>query len=210
MKMPDNTVIKSILNDAKVLCIYLHGSRVYGCNNSDSDYDFIVVTEDKYKSDAVSGEGFDLSIFSRKEWEKEAEENSVDFMECMFLPDDIKLLEEYVPEYKINPKILRSSFSSKSSNSFVKCKKKLTVEKDFAPYTGKKSLFHSFRILHYGIQILKDKKITDYQAANDIYHEIMSIDSNEWQVFKDRYQQRYNNLKSQFRLAEKEWRDDND
>ncbi|KAG2379112.1 hypothetical protein C9374_007750 [Naegleria lovaniensis] len=47
----------------------------------------------------------------------------------------------------------RRPFSRKSANSYVKCKKKICVEKDLK--VGLKSLFHSLRIVMFAIQILK-------------------------------------------------------
>lgn len=191
--------------NSNILNVYLNGSRVYGTNKKDSDYDFIVVVkENTYGSDHVRDENCDYSIVTKEEWDKQAKENSVDFCECYFLPKKFKIIENYVPEFEFKKENIRSSFSSVASNSWVKCKKKLTVEKDFAPYIGKKSLWHSLRILQFGIQILRDGKITDYSSANSLYNEIVGCDSNDWEYYKEKYQKTYNALKSEFRAYDKE------
>ena len=61
---------------------------------------------------------------------------------------------------------IRNSFSHVASNSFVKCKKKIEVEASYDPHTGRKSLWHSLRIVDFGIQILKHDKIIDYSSVN--------------------------------------------
>ena len=85
----------------------------------------------------------------------------------------------------------------------MKAKKKLIVEKDYDPYIGKKSLFHSLRIILFGIQIAQYGKIINYEEAN-IYYDIVKSEIIEWEYFKKKYQPIYNNLKTEFRkLAEK-------
>ncbi|MNR15785.1 hypothetical protein D3C85_1323410 [compost metagenome] len=74
------------------------------------------------------------------------------------------------------------------------------MEKDYNPYIAKKSLFHSFRILKYGIQIAKYGRIFDYTEANYLWEEINSFETNDWEFFKTKYQPVYNELKSQFKL----------
>ncbi len=81
----------------------------------------------------------------------------------------------------------------------MKCKKKLTVEKDYNPYIGKKSLWHSFRILMFGIQMLETGKIYDYSCANFLYDEIVNNPENDWNYYKEKYQKLYNSYKSKFR-----------
>lgn len=186
-----------------VLALYLHGSRVYGCNTDNSDWDVIaVVNDDVNVKEQITVQNIDITIFKKSQWEKMAEENDCDFLECYFLDKKFKYVEDYVPQFKLDISKIRSNFSQKASNSFVKCKKKLTVEKDYAPYIGKKSLFHSFRLLQFGIQILEKGKIVDYTSANDMYNDIVNSETNDWNYFKAKYQQPYNHLKSQFRLAE--------
>lgn len=196
---------KKIIENEKVIAAYFHGSRVYGCNTPDSDYDLIlVINVESIDTDYINCENYDMSLYTKGQWDIMAQENDCDFMECIFLRNDFKLKEEYVPAYTIDVNKIRSNFSKKASNSFVKCKKKLTISKDYAPYIGKKSLFHSFRLLQFGIQILKEGRIIDYGSANSLYQEIVENDSNDWNYFKETYQQKYNQYKSEFRLAEKE------
>jgi hypothetical protein len=92
---------------------------------------------------------------------------------------------------------LRHSLSAKSSNSFVKAKKKLTIKKDFDLNLGRKSLWHSFRIIDFGIQIIKYNKIIDYKSMNDLFNDIMQYYS--WIDLFEEYKIKYNNLLTEFR-----------
>ncbi|KAL9646506.1 hypothetical protein ABK040_006565 [Willaertia magna] len=65
----------------------------------------------------------------------------------------------------------RKPISAKSNNSFVKAKKKIIVEKELK--IGLKSLFHSLRILHFGIQIAKHGKIINFEEATELYKDIV-------------------------------------
>lgn len=68
---------------------------------------------------------------------------------------------------------LRHTISSTSSNSYVKAKKKLTVEKDYDKLSSMKSLYHSFRLLNYGCQL------AEYGYVKDFYDEEMKTISDK-------------------------------
>lgn len=102
---------------------------------------------------------FDFHYYSKKEWKDLADRNNIAFIECIFLDNKFKIKETYIPDYKISIEKIRREFSREASNSFVKCKKKLTVEKDYNPYIAKKSLFHSLRILMFGMFLLDNEYI---------------------------------------------------
>lgn len=188
-----------------ILNIYLHGSRVYGTASEKSDYDYICVVEDDFFTKEILVEGnHDYHFVKEGDWIKKCKDNHLDFCECYFLPADCKIKETFRPELVIEKPKIRANFSHIASNSFVKCKKKLTVEKDYDPYIGKKSLWHSFRILMFGIQILESGKINDYSCANFLYDEIVNNPENNWSYYKENYGQLYNNYKSKFRSFDRE------
>lgn len=69
---------------------------------------------------------------------------------------------------------LRANYSKKSGNSYVKCKKKITVEKTVQDqYIGYKSLFHSLRLSTFGVQIASHGYVADFKAANGFYNELV-------------------------------------
>ena len=74
----------------------------------------------------------------------------------------------------------------------------MTIEKDFDLYRGQKSLFHSLRIMMFGIQIARDGRITDYHEANHLWDEIYKMGNCGWPVYVEKYKELSNKLHSDF------------
>ena len=189
-----------------MLCIFQYGSQVYGTINELSDLDYVVVVNDDYvvNTNPITVENCDFNFYNETEWLVLILINDIVTLECLSLDNPIKDLLNY--RIKIDKIQLRKSISSVASNSFVKCKKKLTIEKDYNPYIGKKSLWHSLRILSFGIQCCKHSKIVDFSVANELYQDIVVNQQNDWEYYKKHYKPMYNNLKTIFKTySEKEW-----
>ena len=181
--------IKGKINDTSF--IFPFGSRVYGTNNQSSDYDFYVLSDTANNGTEVRNGELNYHLISKDHFKSMLDQYKVIALECYFYSNPPF-------DFKLNKSLLRKEFSSVSSNSWVKAKKKLEVEKE--PYIGLKSLWHSFRIIDFGIQIAKEGKIIDYSSSNDLYHEIISNIGYDWNFFKEKYQQRYNNTCSEFKI----------
>ena len=98
---------------------------------------------------------------------------------------------------KIDLPKLRESISKKSSNSWVKAKKKLQpLSPDYAPKIGKKSAWHALRILAFGCQLAEHGKI-NVECMNHIYDSIMQC--GEWADIDMQFRQTYNHLSTEFR-----------
>lgn len=93
---------------------------------------------------------------------------------------------------------IRQSFSGTASNSWAKAHKKMTVEKDLDMYRGAKSLFHSLRILMFGIQVCEKGCIYNFHEARTLWYEIYGeyMDGENWDYFKEKYKPKYNELRS--------------
>lgn len=175
-----------------IIKVYPYGSLVYGCTTENSDDDFIVVVdskEDLYYS--VNSDEGDFTVYSESKFIRRVREHHISAMECIFQDDK----DPYQKFFHVVPELLRREISAVSSNSFVKCKKKLAIGED---YIGKKSMFHSLRILMFGIQIAKFGKIVDYKEANYLLPIIMSMAT--WEDIKEYCQPIFNSLKSEFKI----------
>lgn len=181
--------------DEKILKTYDYGSRVYGCHTEESDYDKIIIVESDNDNlyYSVDMANLNITVYSEGMFIKKIQEHRIDALECIFQKKD----DPYLKYFELDKAQLRRAVSAVSSNSFVKCKKKL-AQGDY--YIGKKSLFHSLRILGFGIQIALTGKIVGYSYYNKYLDEIMSIDSNDWEVFKEKYKPLYNRAKSNFKM----------
>lgn len=84
-------------------------------------------------------------------------------------------------------------FSRTASNSFVKCKKKLAQGDT---YIGLKSMFHSIRILDFGIQLATTNSIK-FDSCNEIYYNLMEL--HNWQDVKQYAKPIYNQKHTEFK-----------
>ena len=190
----------------KALNIYEYGSVVYGTYiDGKSDKDYIVIVPDDYaiNTDQVEYENCHYNIFHAATWQKKLNNNEVDAIEVYFMPKKHVIKETVVFTTQIISSKIREQFSRTASNSWVKCKKKLIVEDSFNPRVGKKSLWHSLRIIDFGTQILLTGSIYNYSSMNHLYKEIVECVNNDWKYYQDKYQPIYNKMKTEFRLAEK-------
>ena len=197
--------INTPFNIFTVSNIYQYGSRVYGCNSSCSDYDVIMVSEYYEGKAELDEDEISCTLYGITQFKEQLKKHEISALECLYLPED-KVLKSWINfDHKISLPALRKSISAKASNSFVKAKKKLTVKKDYDKYIGLKSLFHSLRIIMFGIQIATHGKIIDYTAANDYWSSILSEPQSDWEYLKAKYKPIHNQLMTEFRkLAPKE------
>lgn len=203
MKNVNETFLSTLFENA--INIYHYGSYVYGTYiDGISDIDYIVIVPDSMQN--LDDQQFECNnkqctVYTEATWQRMLDRCDVDAIECYFLPEKFIVKETEIFIADITREKIRSSFSHVASNSFVKCKKKLEVEKDFAPTVGKKSLWHSLRIIDFGIQILVHGSIIDYSSMNHMYNEIVKSERNDWPFFKERYKPIYNKLKTKFRAS---------
>ena len=190
----------------EALNIYEYGSIVYGTYiEGKSDRDYIVIVPDDYQIDVdqIEHDNCHYNIFHATTWQKKLDNNEVDAIEIYFLPKRHVIKETIRFNTDIVPSKIREQFSKTASNSWVKCKKKLIVEDSFNPRVGKKSLWHSLRIIEFGTQILLTGKINNYECVNHLYDSIVNNPHNDWEYYQHYYQPIYNAKKTLFRLAEK-------
>ena len=173
---------------------FIFGSYVYGTWGKDSDID-VVVIEDSLHGQSVSGK-YDLQFVSEEAFRNQLRKCDIKALEGFFT--DLKNLKIKVSSSEIDWSNLRASISEKSSHSWVKAKKKL-IDQEF--YIGKKSLFHSLRIVKFGIQLAKTKKIENFSEANDYLHPILSGPT-DWESLLGQYKREYNSLHSEFKALQ--------
>ena len=197
----NNKKYYSILEDINqyynILGIYEWGSQLYHTNNIDSDIDLLCIL-DQYHCDyeLIRKDNFDIHIVTEEHLKFLLQNHSIMVLECL-LQD--KPVLKYNIDIVINREKLRRSVSAIASNSWVKAKKKVNQGEI---QIGLKSLFHSIRIVDYGIQIAKTGKINNYESCNNIYYNIISMYDcgNSIQSIQEYYKEYQNNKASEFRL----------
>ncbi|MCK9417487.1 nucleotidyltransferase domain-containing protein [Candidatus Dojkabacteria bacterium] len=188
------------ISESKILNIYMYGSRVYGTTSEISDYDFIVIISSSSKGNyfqIIDGD-INITIYDLPNFIMRLNNHDIDALECLFLSDEHKIQENIAIKSNIDLAKLRHSFSKMSSNSWVKAKKKFIVKKDYNPYIGKKSLFHSMRILMFGCQIAKHGKITNYSEANYVWERLLLM-NDDYMTISKYFKPGYNALGTLFR-----------
>lgn len=185
------------LKDQQVKAIYAFGSRVYGNFTESSDHDFIVITDD------CPGEQYEcgllnISCLSTNEFRRLVEVHEISALECLFLDQPFKLKETIRFDFVLRREVLRRAISAKSANSWVKAKKKMTVPKDYNLKAAKNSLFHSLRIIDFGIQLCEYKRILNYGSSNHYYEQLQSIDT--WEEMHYTFKGVHNQLMTKFRI----------
>ena len=153
------------------------GSHLFETNDEQSDIDVGCIVDDNYDLSNythTTETGFENRLYCES-YEKDGVGVDVQYVRESDFIDMIKehrifaleaLFQEpcagYLKHFELDKWKLRQEFSGISSNSWVKAKKKMTVEKDLDMRCGAKSLFHSIRISMFAVQIAKHGKITQY------------------------------------------------
>lgn len=202
----DHIISKKLFNLNDLVAVYPYGSRVYGTATKNSDYDYIVIVKKKDR-EQYSDSLININFYTPEEHQQRLIDHEISALECFFLPKEMILFDCNHPlnrsnigfSFNLDVNKLRHSLSAKSSNSWVKAKKKLTVEKDLDMNLGRKSMFHAFRIIDFGIQIAEQKSIYDYRSCNVLFHEIAHCYT--WGDMFLKFKTRYNNTLSKFRTV---------
>lgn len=176
------------------------GSHLYGKTNPLSDKDMYIITDEIYEPYLVlTSGGVDAHYATFAHFQEMLEKHDIAAMELYsaynsFMENNFK--------FEVDPEKLRRSISAVVSNSWVKAKKKMAQGDD---YIGRKSMWHSIRILMFGIQIAKFGKVVDLTEANEFYDDIV-LSTKSHQRLVDTYKPLMNQKQSEFRvLIPKTW-----
>lgn len=188
----------------KLLASFLYGSSNYGTVTDNSDIDFIYIVPDDvpYENGQqfhVDDEknGVDETIYLHSKFIERIREHKIDALECIF-SINLTPIVDYKEFFTLDLHKLRESISSTCSNSWVKAKKKMTVEKDYDIYKGKKSLFHSIRIYDFGCQIAQYGRIVDFSSCDELWTKIYNDESTDYFHYQKLYKPMYNKYHSKF------------
>lgn len=190
-----------------VITMFYYGSRVYGTMTDKSDVDIVAIVDDEIDlSGYVNGiaefkmDANDYQFINESTFINMVTEHHIVALEMFWLPSDLIIkgdVKRYEPYFKLDKWKLRQVVSSIASNAFAKAHKKMTVEKDYDLYRGQKSLFHSIRVMVFGIQIAKFGKIVDYQEANQYWTMIYAMKDSPWEVYKETFKPIINQIRSE-------------
>ncbi len=189
--------------------IFQFGSRVYGTERIDSDFDYIVVLKENEIKTCSEFSHYEhhYQIYSFSEFISKIQNHDIQALECLFLSDKFKLKHSKIDfgnYFELDLNKLRETISTIVNNSWTKCKKKLIIPNDYDKLSAIKSCFHAFRILNFGCQIARDGFIR-YSEMNYILIELNKLaeqyDSEIlWDKINSKYKSLLNNHMSEFRI----------
>lgn len=204
----DDIISASGFHPTRVHNVYIFGSRVYGTAHQGSDWDIIMVANNSVESTELSGlkRGlYNIHVYTPKKFKEDLDWHRINNLECIFAPEWAKLKESIKWDFKLDLSKLRHAISHISSNSWVKCKKKLE-QGDY--YQGIKSIFHSIRIPMFGAQVATYGKIVDFSCANWIWDDLTNKELPiymrdkkrwTWTELDEKYRSVINSTMTQFR-----------
>jgi predicted nucleotidyltransferase len=190
-------IIKSSgLHPSRIFNITIFGSRVYGTHTDNSDWDIIIVAKNSVESIEIKSDLYNIHIYTPDKFKQDLDWHMPKNLECLFAPDWAKLKEDLKFDFKLNIPKIRHATSHVSSNSWVKCKKKLQIANEYN--IGVKSLFHSIRIPMFSTQIVNFGEIRDFQCANWIWNKIKEKEWN-WEDLDKEFRELHNSTLTDFR-----------
>lgn len=224
--------IDLLLKDNNITNITIYGSFCYGTfcpKQSDIDllciidnkesfintyWSFIKKQEDNDNEFSVNekmnkSKNIEIHFYTKEEWLNQIQQNTEFVYEVYFSKYNLKCTWDWKGLLKKDIFKIRKEFSSKASNSFVKCKKKILIEskkgdKEKNIYIGKKSLWHSLKIFTFGIELIEFNTIhLKNQTLLNHYYNIMNLkleDIELWNQLNINYKPLFNQLHSEFKL----------
>lgn len=188
-------ITHSGLQPKRVHNIYVFGSRVYKTNSENSDWDIIVVANNSVEAIELKLENYNIHIYTPDKFKEDLEWHRINNLECIFAPTWAKIQENIPYNLDIDFPKLRHATSHISSNSWVKCKKKLEIGEY---HTGIKSIFHSLRIPMFATQVATTGSIYDFEMVNYIWDKLVSKEWT-WDELDLEFRELRNNILSDFR-----------
>lgn len=166
------------LDYSKILNIYPYGSKIYLCADEYSDSDYVIVYKSSFlpsgafKDNAISSDDREIQgvCYSRSGFIDAINNYEITALECIFLPED-KIIQKKMNFgiTKFNEKEFIKKIISKASSSWHFS---YLAFKDNDTDAAQKNVFHTFRILDFGMQIKRNEKIIDYSSCNNLRNEI--------------------------------------
>ncbi len=180
-------LVKSKGYNQRIMYISDYGSKVYGTLTEKSDNDVIVILDSDdyfYEVSVFKEYNLDLHIISFREFERLLQKHDIMALETYYqFPKSFQSLFDF----NLIHDNLRRSVSSICGNSWSKARKKLEIPEE-SDYIGIKSLFHSIRILSYGIDLAKDGKIDFKNVLIDANTGKKISCRNLWQRIQQKYE----------------------
>jgi len=188
------------LHPSKLRNIYVFGSRVYGTYTINSDIDLIVIACSMAVNQEIHEGIYNIHITTPDAFKEQLDNHDVHCLECIYAPREAQIMAtiDYLKDFKLDMGQLKKMLISQSAWAWSKAQRRIEKGNIIG---GAKSLFHSLRILNFGIQIVNSGKITNFRKANHFWDEIRNFDGLEWQDYQDMWKNTKKQLMKQLKNA---------
>ena len=165
----------------EVLAVFPYGSHVYGTATEESDRDYIIVMKSSllpsgaFKDNAISNADYSIQgvVYSRGGFQDAINNYEIAALECISLSPSDKLVDKWT--FKINnwneTTMVKKIIEKASASRHIANMQSKSGDKEYAI----KGMFHALRILQFGLQLKKHRKIVDFQVCNNLYNDFMKI-----------------------------------
>ena len=156
--------------------IYLYGSQMYGNQNINSDYDFLVVFNDMiYTPEQYLSDEIDITYKNKSEVIQSISEGNINYIEN--IQGLIKESFDLKVNLKLNSSFIRNAMRQ-ADKSYYKGLRLSQSSFSSKRYKGKKSFFHSLRIVLNAKNILESGEI-DFDKINKLYKKVKDYSLDE-------------------------------
>jgi len=173
------------IHPLKIRNVFIYGSRVYGYNREDSDFDIIMVAPNLIKHTEIRGEKYNIHIVTPDSFKEDLLKNyKIAYLECVFAPEWAILQEKEKYNLSLVKEKIKKEMLAQSFSTWRNAKQKM-IEGD--TIRGNKSAYHALKILKFGIQMIEHGKIVNFSECNELYKEFENENFYEWFQIKDKY-----------------------
>jgi predicted nucleotidyltransferase len=169
---PDLASLLRLLKRPDVALLVPVGSRVYGTARPDSDHDFLAVVESG-RDDLLYAPDVNVTVKARASFEQALRDHSMFAMEAHFAPT--RLVEGSFP-FKLDRRALWSAVEKKSAEDFAKAEKRYDEE----PTAMAKKLFHSVRVVDFGVQLCERGRLEDFMVSAPVWAAVSAQIGADW------------------------------
>lgn len=133
-----------------------------------------------FKDNAISNRdrSIQATLYSRGGFIDAINNYEISVLECISLDESLILLKKW--PFKITKwderEMVKKIIQKTSASWYIADKQSISGFKDKA----KRGIFHSLRILNFGMQLKKHKKIIDFSVCNELYKDIQKIELDEF------------------------------
>jgi len=188
------------LHPSKLRNIYVFGSRVYKTYTLNSDIDLVVIACSMDVNKEIHEGIYNVHITTPDAFKEQLDSHDVHCLECIYAPREAQIMTriDYLKDFRLDEGQLKKMLVSQSAWAWTKAQRRMEKGNIIG---GAKSLFHSLRILKFGLQIINNNRITNFQGANHFWEEIRNFDGLEWQEYQDKWTNIKKSLMKQLKRA---------